>query len=103
MPRSNSPRAKHRRGILNFLTALKASANHLSARWTIEGTVYEADPRGPRFNSTARPRRADEYPEQDPQEWEKLAAAMDDLAKAASIMAEHARQMAAEVRAEGAA
>lgn len=94
MARKRNPRVV----AVEILKELKRTADNVRARWTPGSTVYEtvtqtrtvdygrgAGPQEQTFtNGVSRPRRAEEYPENQSKEWAILWAHADDMEKAAA-------------------
>lgn len=79
MARSNSPRAAHRRSVLDTLAAAKRAVTYLQNRWQITSTVYVPHPDGPAKSGTYRDRHPDEYPEAKALNWGMTVTDLDAL------------------------
>lgn len=91
-----------RRAILRDLRKIKALISWLVGQWDVRSTVFVPlvdQQSGSR--SWLRPRQPNEYPENDVNEWMRLACAMEELAKAATRIAIDARWHAHEIQARG--
>lgn len=77
MPRS--PHAAARRRTLDSLRAAKRIIGTLSSWWTVDGTVYEPHPDDSVQVGTWRPRRDDEYPENQARYWSSTVFQIDEL------------------------
>lgn len=94
MPRTPNPR----RVVVKDLRQFKRLISYLIAQWDVPGSVY-IDPadRKPGENVWQRKREPAEYPENDRDEWLRLAEAMEEIARAATRLAISARFNAAEL------
>lgn len=91
---SITPRAYTRRQVLADVKAVKKGVSWLQDQWTVTGTVHDFDSRDDHGNVPTRPRRADEYPENQAQAWRELADYAGQLADALERIQRTARAMA---------
>ena len=89
---ARSIRAGHRRDVLKILAEAKRCIAWMQNGWTAPSVIYDWDQRDEYGNAAHRPRRQDEYPENDPAQWQGLGSRLDDLIAGLTIL----RQMAAQ-------
>lgn len=78
MGKSASPRAYARRGVLDVLKIVQNRMSWMKSQWTVAGTLYDFKaPRDEHGNSVLRPRRTDEFPENQRLAWRDLAIQCD--------------------------
>lgn len=101
MPRSNSPRATNRRYVLRVLAACKYKFGVLHSTWSVSGKIFDLDNRDGLGNVPQRDRRADEFPENNPQAWLDLIAQIDDVTDGLDIARKYARKRLNELYQDG--
>lgn len=92
---ARSERIKLRTAVAADLNRLRDGITYLRRRWVrVDSKVFES------ANQPARERRLDEYPENNPSEWDNLADWADHISAVAHDLAVRAREVASEIRAD---
>lgn len=78
MAKSASPRAGNRRYILKVLATVNRVTGDLHSMWNVSGTKYG--------DGAPRPRRADEYPENNAADLALLCRHLDDMIRGLQVM-----------------